>query len=1266
MLKQTLWRRLEEVSYRYRKLRRRLALAVVWLAAAAVGAALLLTSGASAVAAIVLVAASIAVAIGVWLVAQQPAKDHRWVARRIEDRHPELNSLLVSAVELEPLYGRAGYGYLQESVLRDALARGQARKWSDVAPNWKARLAQLAQLIAFVALIAVALALFTRGEPSPAADSLASARSIANGEGGVKVDPGDAEIERGASLLVMARFARRAPAEAELLVKFAPSGDLSGSTSEETRLAMSRSLDDPLFGARVSEAHSDLEYKIAYTGGETRWYKARVFDYPALERADAHLKYPDYTSLPAALVQDTRRVTAVEGTELTLTCRLNKSVAVAWLQDEAGKKIDLAQAASDPRDYVASWTLKETGRWKLHLIDAEGRTNKAPAEFHVQVTENRPPDLKFAFPARDIDASPLEEVDIEATAIDDFGLPKVGMTYSLAASEEHETVLLENGAGRQPHTLKQMIDLESLAAAPDQLLTYYLWAEDIGADGQPRRVFSDMFFAEVRPFEEVYRQGEQPSEGEMSGGQQGQMGGQGQATGELVELQKQIIGAEWKLIRRETPAFTEAYRSDTDLLHQSQQSALDQTSAIEEQLPAPELAEDLQAVREHMQKAIDHLKTAQDPPSMEAHRQALAAEQAAYQSLLALRAKEFRVIRNSQRQQQGGGGGGGGGNRSERQLQQLELRNDQNRYETQRSAREQASDEQREIRQTQNRLRELARRQEDVNKQLQELQSALEQAQTPEEREEVERRLKRLRDEQQELLRDVDELQSRLEQSQNQEQMAPAEQQLEQTRENVRRASEALEQGRVSQALAAGARAEQELRDLRDEFRRAAANQFSDQMRQMRDEARQLDQAQQDLAQRMNEVERSRATNLRDADPRDEIERGLEEQRGKLEELFEEMKQTVEESEIPEPLLSRQLYDSLRTAQQQQLGERLDRARQLLDAGFPEEARQEEAPAREGLSNLRQGVERAAESVLGDESEALRQARDELSELERQLSDEIERADPQERQEGQDGQRSGQDGQERQDSERQGQAREEAGQDGQEGQDGERQEQAAQRGEGQPAENQQEATGNTAGDGQPSSDQQQPSGNPQQATDNQQQPAGNQQQATGNPTGARGGLRDRQPTDNQQPSTDNSNRGGAERSIDRWFGPGAGEDNAVLTGDDFLDWSDRLRDVEEMLEDPELRAEAARIRERARDTRVEFKRHSNLPNWEIVRESIASPLAALRDRVAEELRRKQNQKDSLAPIDRDPTPSQFSERVRRYYERLAVPTPPSPASREGN
>jgi hypothetical protein len=53
----------------------------------------------------------------------------------------------------------------------------------------------------------------------------------------------------------------------------------------------------------------------------------------------------------------------------------------------------------------------------------------------------------------------------------------------------------------------------------------------------------------------------------------------------------------------------------------------------------------------------------------------------------------------------------------------------------------------------------------------------------------------------------------------------------------------------------------------------------------------------------------------------------------------------------------------------------------------------------------------------------------------------------------------------------------------------------------------------------------------------------------------------------------------------------------------------------------------------------------------VVQLEIVKPLVEVRNRVAEELARRDN-KDSLAPIDRDPVPHRFAEPVRRYYEEL--------------
>ena len=136
----------------------------------------------------------------------------------------------------------------------------------------------------------------------------------------------------------------------------------------------------------------------------------------------------------------------------------------------------------------------------------------------------------------------------------------------------------------------------------------------------------------------------------------------------------------------------------------------------------------------------------------------------------------------------------------------------------------------------------------------------------------------------------------------------------------------------------------------------------------------------------------------------------------------------------------------------------------------------------------------------------------------------------------------------------------------------------------------------------------------------------------------------------RQAGTGGNRAEGLERLLEGPTG-GPGSPGGPITGEGFREWSDRMRDVEELLNDPNLRSEAARIRDRVRGAREEFKRHSMPPDPTQLQTMIAEPIRELRDRVAEEVRKRESP-DALVPIDRDPVPPRYAEGVRRYYERL--------------
>lgn len=1271
---------LEPIVARHRLLRRVKFLAWSWFAVA-------VSAGAMTLAGIRLPGALVFVAL--WLVVVRYAlrradawsPDYRAIARSIEAKEPKLHSLLVTAVEQQPDPKTGQLYFLQQRLIAEAIRASRQQQWVDAIPARRWAGAFSLHAIFLAAMIA---ALYWRSEviaPQPTAEQAETAEAVS-------VTPGDATLERGSGLVVLAKFHRDVPGDATLVVK--------PQNAPEQRISLVKNLDDPVFGGGVPEVDGDLTYRVEYAGGATRDFAVKVFEHPRLERADARLVFPDYTRLPEKNVADTRRVSAVEGTKLGLSFQLNKPVKSAELIAKNQPPIPLTVDASKAIAALSDFELRASQTYELRLVDADGRTNKVPAQIVVDVLKNRRPELKFVQPKGDQRVSPLQEVAFTADAWDDFGMPAYGLTIKVASGESKDIVFGRDTKADERVHGSHMLKLEDAGVKPDQLVSWFLWAEDIGPDGKTRRTQSDIFFAEVRPFDEIFRRGDDSDE-------PGQGKGKGDETKKLAQLQKQIITATWNLQRSEPEA--QKYAADESVIQQSQEQVLAQAAALAEELEQPRAKAFIETAMGEMKKASEQLKAAATEPAKLPP--ALDPERAAYDALLKLAAHEHQVSRSRGQQ------GEESSESSERQqLDQLEMKDDKKRYETKRQAEPQQNEQQRDQLAILNRLKELAQRQQDINERLKEMQTALQEAKTEREKEEIRRQLKRLQEEQQQLLADVDEARQKMEQSSSAAQLANERNQLEQTRNEAQKAAEAMEKNSPSQALASGTRAQRELQQLRDDFRKKTSSQFADEMREMRTDARELAKAQEELSKQLgSENKAAERRTLDGSSRREQLAEQFEQQQKGLGEISEKMKRVSEQAEAAEPLLARELYDALRKTSQAGTDETLKRAQQLAQAGYDTHARKFEEKARQEIEQMKQGVERAAESVLGNEAEALRQARAELDALTSQLEREIAAASPSlaqqqgEQKPGQQGASSQQspNGEQKQPGEAKADSGEGAGkQPGEKPQPG----QTASNGRGEPngdkpgdpSQQQANASGskpdqqgqpNQPGQsGQPGQTAQQRPGSQPGSQPGQQpgQQAGNQPgqqpgqpgQQPGDTPGQQPGQmaangegsgngRGQQQTPNGQPRDEKpgaqlrelasapkqrggilsgaGGNGGSARGggIDREEGP--------IRGDGYAQWSDRLRNVEEMLDQPELRNQVAQVREIARGVRAEFKRHANEPQWDLVKSKISAPLAELRDRVSEELARRDS-KESLVPIDRDPVPARFAEQVRRYYEEL--------------
>lgn len=1200
----------------------------------------------------------------VWIRSRSLATPRTDVARHIEHAFPDLKSRLLAAIEQCPDIETGRLNVLQRQVIAEAIHHSRMNDWADAVPSRQMMRAFLGQMTALATFLVVGAMAMQATSKSAAARSN-NLKSVVSDQNRVPVtvEPGNADLERGSSLLVLARFASKPPADVDVV--------WWGADQLEHRASLTKSLDDPVFATRLASIKEDISYRVEFDGRKTDDYRITVYDLPALVRSDLKLQFPSYTGLQTKSLEDAFEASVVEGTQVTITCHVNKPLQSAKLLFGDSPFFPLLSLPDNVTAYQIQFVPTKRLRLKLELVDQSGRKNRDPEEFRIDVIPNRPPDLKLAFPGKDVKVSPLEEVQIEVSAIDDFGVLETGIVVQVPGRDPVSLALGRDLIGGHQHKFSTIQRLEELRVQPDELVTYYLYADDYGPDGQRRRSSSDVFFAEVRSFDEIYRQVDQQGAGEMQSSQKPP-----DSTAKLLELQKQIIIATWKQLRLINPVWSPKSTEQIQTIHESQMQAIQKLSALRERMTQPQLQPIFSTVADAMEKAQQELGQSIGSQSFDPLKPASAAEQAAYQGLLKLRAKEHLLMQSKAK--------GNGQQNEEKEKFDLEMKRKQDRYESEKSgAKKDESNVNREALAILDRLKELAQRQEDINQQLKELESQMRQAATDAEREEIERRLKRLREEQQQLLHDSDEVRNKLNKSQQQEMVAEAKQQLEQTRQRMVDTAEKLREGQLSQALNAGTRAERELKQLHEDFRKQTAAQFADAMRTLRDEARQLAEREKQLAEQLTQLGDEARRTLRQSQERAQLQDEFRQQREQTSQIVEKAKQVVEQSETAEPLLSKQLYDTVRSTRESKLDQAQNATQQLLRQGIISEAAKAEQQARAAIDQLTKGIEKAAESVLGNEVDSLKRARRELAELSQQLDKEIQSQNP-DGKSGKSGNDSSKDSQERgkgkgdkgsgenkksngsdangdsktTDKPGEGKGTGSQGESNPQGQPspspGQGENNGKAQGQGQQGQGQGQSQGQGQGQGNgtpgPNGDSNAPGESTSQSYDASAPTTPNASEADqSSDRQSRPGLRSPRSGGRSSPSagrkeigSENSNSSGS---------PGNEQGGGPLTGGNFTEFNERLRDVESMISDPQLQAEVQKVRDRARSARAEFKRHTQTPNWDLVRTSVHQPMIELQQRLAEEIA-KREAPDSLVPVDRDPVPTRYRDLVRSYYERL--------------
>ena len=770
------------------------------------------------------------------------------VARFIEERAPSLDDRLASAIDVVDTERQGGAPMLATHMLADAAARARALDRDAIVPSAILRRAALHAAAAGLLLGVVG---FRASGPARQAYDAASL-ALFPARLGMSVPPGHARVIAGGRLAIEAAIVgSRAPVTAQVQIGDGESwraASMSKDASGRFRLAI-----EPVTGP--------FRYRVVAGPATSPTYAVAVSHPPRVTRIDVDYTFPPSLGLKPRTEEDSGDIYAPAGTDVRLRVHTDGAAVTGHLAVTNGTALMLSPVGGGV--LTAALTVVSDTSYRVALADRDGLSTPGDAEYFIRTLDDRPPEVHIVKPAADRAVTRLEEVDVEAQAEDDYGIERLDLVYSVRGSAE-KVAPFSIAARATSVSGRRTLYLEDLDVKPGDFVSYYVRARDLTRGRQSSEARSDLFFLEVKPFEQ-----------EFSLAQSQSMAGAGHkgSIDDLVDAQKAVLVATFKLDKRQqiakgTPSAQDARsisRTEADLKARVEQTSTTFRESTmrdprrrapargggtsEAELKAgrtmPE-EDSMAAAAEAMGRAVaalDRLKTGE----------ALSPEAQALSFLLKAQAevKERQVMR-----QQAGAGGPGNNNKNYdiSTLFDKELKRQQHsNYEMQASA-EQKPDS---AASALDKISELARRQDELVKRQQQL--AREREKMTED--EIKRELEKLTREQSELRQRAEEIangqQSKSQRSNGQQgrgQPAPGSAGQSETgrgmrdvSEEMRNAAGDLRRQDPAQASARGARALKTLRDLERQLQ-AQPDQQRRALGDMQLETRQLADAERQIA----------------------------------------------------------------------------------------------------------------------------------------------------------------------------------------------------------------------------------------------------------------------------------------------------------------------------------------------------------------------------------------------------------------------------------
>ena len=484
------------------------------------------------------------------------------VALYLEEHDPALEATIISAVEVSQSVGTSKeerplfrspvlVDLLISSAIERCLATGAGRR---VEIQSLVRYATLAVAVWFLGLV-----IFLAG-PVYLRQALSAMLLMSQGVEAavpyrIEVTPGHVTLPRGADQTISAKLLGFDVTEASLMVR-----RVEAESFEEFPLIKG---EDGLFRGMIFKIEAKTNYFVEANGVRSSLFNLEIVDLPYVQQLHLQYRFPAYTRLDQKSIEYGGDIAVVTGTQVNvdITPTMHSPGGRIVLNDQ----ISVPLALESDGTLTGEFTVQEDGFYRIELDTTMGTRVSASPQYIVDALSDRLPLVAFTKPGRDVIASPIEEVFVEATATDDYGLSNLELVYSVNGGKEKRVRLYGGRARLNEISAGHNFYFEELDVRPGDTLSYYAHVLDNNTVGNgPRQSTSDLYFVRVRPFDKDFQKAT------SMGGSGMNSGDMADSVGGLSEQQRQIISATFNVQRDQATYTPETLRQHVVLVGLSQ------------------------------------------------------------------------------------------------------------------------------------------------------------------------------------------------------------------------------------------------------------------------------------------------------------------------------------------------------------------------------------------------------------------------------------------------------------------------------------------------------------------------------------------------------------------------------------------------------------------------------------------------------------------------------------------------------------------------